>query len=149
MSKKPTLIAYTIKERGDGQNPIWTRIGAAWPDGSGAGLTLQLDSLPLDGRVVLTEPNDEIGPLREHPCMQIGGALPCRSITAARQLGCVSPILRGAAWCGFAARRLHAFRRSKHVSASLHDHGAAVSQPIPSSRPGSSQMPVPFWMTPA
>jgi hypothetical protein len=29
MSKKPTLIAYTVKERGDGQKAIWTRIGAA------------------------------------------------------------------------------------------------------------------------
>jgi hypothetical protein len=46
MSKKPTLIAYTVKERGEGQKAIWTRIGAAWPHGSGAGFTLQLDVLP-------------------------------------------------------------------------------------------------------
>jgi hypothetical protein len=59
MNKKPTLIAYTVRERGDGQKAIWTRIGAAWPHGNGAGFTLQLDSLPLDGRIVLTEPNDE------------------------------------------------------------------------------------------
>jgi hypothetical protein len=48
MSKKPTLIAYTVKERGEGQKAIWTRIGGAWPHGSGAGFTLQLDVLPLD-----------------------------------------------------------------------------------------------------
>jgi hypothetical protein len=59
MSKKPTLIAYTVKERVGGQKAIWTRIGAAWPHGNGVGFTLQLDSLPLDGRTVLTEPNDE------------------------------------------------------------------------------------------
>jgi len=61
MSKKPTLIAYTVKERGDGQKHIWTRIGAAWPHGSGTGFTLQLDTLPLDGRIVLTEPKDDDG----------------------------------------------------------------------------------------
>ena len=59
MSKKPILIAYTVKERGDAQKAIWTRIGAAWAHGSGTGFTLQLDSLPLDGRIVLTGPNDE------------------------------------------------------------------------------------------
>jgi hypothetical protein len=56
MSKKPTLIAYSVRERGEGQKAIWTRIGAAWPHGTGAGFTIQLDALPLDGRVVLTEP---------------------------------------------------------------------------------------------
>jgi hypothetical protein len=29
MSKKPTLIAYTVNERGDGLKAIWTRFGAA------------------------------------------------------------------------------------------------------------------------
>jgi hypothetical protein len=61
MSKKPALIAYTVKER-EGQKAIWTRIGAAWPHGNGAGFTIQLDALPLDGRVVLTEPKaDDAG----------------------------------------------------------------------------------------
>ena len=30
-NKKPTLIAYSVRERGKGQKAIWTRIGAAWP----------------------------------------------------------------------------------------------------------------------
>jgi hypothetical protein len=60
-SKKPTLIAYTVKERGEGQKAIWTRIGAAWPDAGGTGFTVQLDVLPLDGRIVLTEPKAEDG----------------------------------------------------------------------------------------
>jgi hypothetical protein len=58
-NKKPTLIAYTVKDRGEGQKDIWTRIGAAWPHGSGNGLSIQLDALPLDGRIVLTEPKAE------------------------------------------------------------------------------------------
>jgi hypothetical protein len=51
-NKKPTLIAYTVKDRGEGQKDIWTRIGAAWPHGSGNGLSIQLDALPMDGRIV-------------------------------------------------------------------------------------------------
>jgi hypothetical protein len=56
MSNKPTLVAYSIRERGKGQKPIWTRIGAAWPHDSGSGLSIQLEALPLGDRIVLTEP---------------------------------------------------------------------------------------------
>jgi hypothetical protein len=57
-NKKPTLIAYSVRERGKGQTAIWTRIGAAWPHDNGNGLSIQLEALPLnfDGRIVLTEP---------------------------------------------------------------------------------------------
>ena len=60
MSKKPTLIAHTVRER-EGQKPVWTRIGAAWPHDKGNGLTLQLEALPLnfDDRIVLTEPKTD------------------------------------------------------------------------------------------
>jgi|HubBroStandDraft_6_1064221.scaffolds.fasta_scaffold111037_2 hypothetical protein len=65
MTSKPTLIAYTVKERGKGRNAkaIWVRIGGAWPFESGApGFTIQLDALPLDGRIVLAEPKAEVDP---------------------------------------------------------------------------------------
>ena len=58
-NKKPTLIAYSIRERGKGKKAIWTRIGAAWPHGNGAGLSIQLEALPLGDRIVLTEPKAE------------------------------------------------------------------------------------------
>jgi hypothetical protein len=61
MSKKPTLIAYSVKDRGQGQKAIWTPIGAAWPHGSGSGMSIQLDALPIDGRIVLTESKAEDG----------------------------------------------------------------------------------------
>jgi hypothetical protein len=54
-NKKPTLIAYSIRER-EGQKAIWTRIGAAWPHGNGSGLSIQLEALPIGDRIVLTEP---------------------------------------------------------------------------------------------
>jgi hypothetical protein len=57
MTSKPALIAYTVKDRGRKKEPFWVRIGGAWPFESGAsGYTIKLDALPLDGRIVLTEP---------------------------------------------------------------------------------------------
>lgn len=61
MNKQPTLIAYTVKKREGEKKDVWTRIGAAWPHESGKGLTIQLDALPLDGRIVLTEPKTDNG----------------------------------------------------------------------------------------
>ena len=58
MSKKPTLIAYSVRER-EGQKAIWTRIGAAWPHGTGTGFNIHLEALPIGDRIVLTEPKAE------------------------------------------------------------------------------------------
>lgn len=49
-SKKPTLYAYHVRDSSNGKG-FWTRIGAAWCNKDG-GFTLQLDSMPLDGRIV-------------------------------------------------------------------------------------------------
>ena len=57
---KPALIAYSVKEARDpAQKAIWTRIGAAWPHGKGPGSSVQLDALPIEGRMVLVEPAAE------------------------------------------------------------------------------------------
>jgi len=55
MSADPVLIAYTAKRSKLGKPAIWTRIGRAYPHDVGAGLTVVLDSIPLDGRVILLE----------------------------------------------------------------------------------------------
>lgn len=52
--KKPTLIAYSVKLNDD--QAIWTRIGAAWAYKKGPGFSIQLDALPLEGRIVLVAP---------------------------------------------------------------------------------------------
>lgn len=59
MSRKPTYIAYSVKDRGKDQKGFWCRIGAAWPHEKGNGFTLELDALPIDGRVVLMEPKGD------------------------------------------------------------------------------------------
>ena len=67
-NNKPTLFAYSVRERGRGQTAVRTRIGAAWPHDNGNGLSIQLEALPLnfDGRIVLTEPKaDEAEPKAE------------------------------------------------------------------------------------
>jgi hypothetical protein len=55
MASDPVFIAYTAKRAKSGKRPVWTRIGQAYPHDSGAGLTLVLDAMPLDGRVILLE----------------------------------------------------------------------------------------------
>lgn len=51
-SKAPTHIAYQVKDR-EGTKGFWTRIGAAWAHGDGQGFNIQIESVPLDGRITL------------------------------------------------------------------------------------------------
>ena len=51
-SKKPSYIAYHVRDR-EGAKSIFTRIGAAWPHKDGKGFNIQMEVVPLDGRIVL------------------------------------------------------------------------------------------------
>jgi hypothetical protein len=57
-SKSPTHIAYSIRER-DGGRGFWTRIGVAWIHGDKNGFSIQIDSVPLDGRITLRVVTDK------------------------------------------------------------------------------------------
>lgn len=57
--KGPALIAFNVKEGRNGGKGFWTRIGAAWAHENGGGFNLQLDMIPLDGKVVLRAPKDD------------------------------------------------------------------------------------------
>jgi len=50
--KAPSHIAYRVRSR-EGQKGYWTRIGAAWAHQDGNGFNIQLEVVPLDGRVTL------------------------------------------------------------------------------------------------
>jgi hypothetical protein len=50
-TKAPTYVAYQV--RGANQKGFFTRIGAAWPNKDGKGFNIQLDAVPLDGRITL------------------------------------------------------------------------------------------------
>jgi len=59
MTNNPVLIAYTVDDRPRAKS-IWCRIGVAFPHDKGAGLTVLLDALPKDGRIVLVEPKIDL-----------------------------------------------------------------------------------------
>ena len=50
-SNSPTHVAYQVRESKD--KGFWTRIGVAWQHKDGKGFNIQLECLPLDGRVTL------------------------------------------------------------------------------------------------
>lgn len=53
-TKKPALIAYAVN--GEGKQAFWTRIGFAWPHQNGEGFNIELNALPVNGRIVLMPP---------------------------------------------------------------------------------------------
>lgn len=58
-SNLPAFNAFTVKDRGGDQKPFWIKVGAAWAHEKGEGYTLQLDAVPIDGKVVLIMPSDD------------------------------------------------------------------------------------------
>jgi hypothetical protein len=57
-SNSPSHIAYQVRER-KGQKSIFARIGAAWPNKNGTGFNIQLDAVPLSGRITLLLPSEK------------------------------------------------------------------------------------------
>ena len=57
-SKAPTHVAYQVRDR-EGGKGFWTRMGAAWPHADGRGFNIQLEAVPLDGRITLRVVSDE------------------------------------------------------------------------------------------
>ncbi len=51
-NKTPSHIAYQVRDR-EGKKGFWTRIGSAWAHADGQGFNIQLECLPLDGRITL------------------------------------------------------------------------------------------------
>jgi hypothetical protein len=58
-SKSPTHVAYQVRDRGQGQKGFWTRIGSAWAHTDGQGFNIQLECVPLDGRITLRSVSDK------------------------------------------------------------------------------------------
>jgi hypothetical protein len=51
-SKLPTHFAYQVTER-SGNDAFWNRIGSAWTHADGQGFNIQIEALPLSGRITL------------------------------------------------------------------------------------------------
>jgi hypothetical protein len=50
--KSPSHVAYHVRDR-EGSKGFWTRIGSAWAHADQQGFNIQLDCVPLDGKIVL------------------------------------------------------------------------------------------------
>jgi hypothetical protein len=57
-SKAPSHLAYQVRGR-EGQKGYFTRVGAAWPNKKGTGFNIQLDAVPLNGRITLLIPSEK------------------------------------------------------------------------------------------
>ena len=53
----PEYLAWHVTEKGD--KSFWTKVGAAWPHKDGKGYTLQLETCPINGRIVLRLPLED------------------------------------------------------------------------------------------
>lgn len=58
VSRTPSHTAYQVRDR-EGKKGIWTRIGSAWAHADGNGFNIQIEAVPLDGRISLRVPTDK------------------------------------------------------------------------------------------
>ena len=57
-SNAPTHVAYHVREAKAGKG-FWPRIGSAWTHKDGKGFNVQIDVVPLDGRITLRVADDK------------------------------------------------------------------------------------------
>lgn len=58
--KRPTHILWQVIDSEDeDKKAFWQRIGAAWAHKKGSGYSIQLDAIPLRGRIQMTERRDD------------------------------------------------------------------------------------------
>ena len=55
-AKAPDFIAWHVANKGE--KAFWTKVGAAWFHRDTKGITLQLEVVPINGRIVLRAPLD-------------------------------------------------------------------------------------------
>jgi hypothetical protein len=54
--KAPDFIAWHVATKGE--KSYWNKVGASWMHKDKMGMTLQMDVLPINGRIVLRVPTD-------------------------------------------------------------------------------------------
>ena len=52
----PDFLAWHVTQKGE--KSFWNKVGAAWAHKDGQGYTLQLETCPINGRIVLRLPLD-------------------------------------------------------------------------------------------
>ncbi len=57
--KTPYMLGYTVRPMGDGPKSHWSKVAVAWAHKDGQGFNVQMDAMPVDGRLVLRAVNDD------------------------------------------------------------------------------------------
>jgi len=57
VSKAPTHHAFHVRDTKTG-DAFWTRIGSAWAHADAKGFNIQIETVPLDGRISLRIPSE-------------------------------------------------------------------------------------------
>ena len=57
-AKAPNFVAWHVTQKGD--KSYWNKVGAAWGHKDGAGFTIQLEMVPISGRIVLRQPIEAV-----------------------------------------------------------------------------------------
>jgi hypothetical protein len=58
-SRKPNLIAYSVRDRGEGKDSKWTEIGVAFAHKDQKGFDILFEVVPLSGRITLRTPSEK------------------------------------------------------------------------------------------
>ncbi|SDP56648.1 hypothetical protein SAMN04488061_3341 [Filomicrobium insigne] len=65
-TKRPSHIAYQVRE-GEENKSYFNRIGSVWPHKDGEGYNIQLDAVPVDGRITIRSVQDRIQEAKDTP----------------------------------------------------------------------------------
>lgn len=57
--KRPDMVAYVVRDRGEDQKASWKEIGVAFGHNDSQGFDVLLDALPTNGRLVLRLPKEK------------------------------------------------------------------------------------------
>lgn len=63
-TKRPSHIAYHVRE-GEENKSYFNRIGSVWPHKDGEGFNIQLDAVPVDGRITIRTVQERIQEAKE------------------------------------------------------------------------------------
>lgn len=56
-AKAPDFLAWHVTQKGD--KSYWNKVGAAWSHKDKCGYTIQLEVVPINGRIVLRQPIED------------------------------------------------------------------------------------------
>lgn len=62
---QPYLLGYTVRPAAAGGKSYWSKIAVAWAHKDGLGYNVQMDAVPVDGKLVLRAVPEDHGDIGE------------------------------------------------------------------------------------